>query len=83
MIPFFTRRRDRLLTYRAMREGTPAAVRRRACPACGAENTALDWSRNHQVCPRCGRREGEGLSVEKLRELRKKFPGMPRFVGLE
>ncbi len=36
-----------------------------------------------EVCPRCGRREGEGLSVEKLRELRKKFPGMPRFVGLE
>lgn len=54
MIPFFTSRRDRLLAYRAMREGTPAAVRRRACPACGAENTALDWSRNGQVCPRCG-----------------------------
>ena len=33
MIPFFTSRRDRLLAYRAMREGTPAAVRRRACPA--------------------------------------------------
>ena len=36
-----------------------------------------------EVCPRCGRRDGEGVSVEKLRELRKKFPGMPQFVGLE
>ena len=36
-----------------------------------------------EVCPRCGRRDGEGVSVEKLRELRKKYPGMPRFVGLE
>ena len=36
-----------------------------------------------EVCPRCGRRDGEGVSVEKLRELQKKYPGMPRFVGLE
>ncbi|MCI8652394.1 MAG: anaerobic ribonucleoside triphosphate reductase [Angelakisella sp.] len=36
-----------------------------------------------EVCPRCGRREGEGVPLEKLRELRKKFPGMPTFIGLE
>ena len=36
-----------------------------------------------EVCPRCGRREGEGVSVEKLLELRKKFPNMPQFKGLE
>ena len=36
-----------------------------------------------EVCPRCGRREGEGVPIEKLRELRKQFPGMPNFYGLE
>ena len=37
----------------------------------------------NEVCPRCGRREGEEVSVEKLLELRKKYPNMPHFVGLE
>ena len=46
-------------------------------PVCGYTGVIGD------VCPRCGRREGEGVSVEKLRELRKKFPSMPQFVGLE
>ena len=46
-------------------------------PVCGYTGVIDD------VCPRCGRREGEGVSVEKLRELRKKFPSMPQFVGLE
>ena len=46
-------------------------------PVCGYTGVIDD------VCPRCGRREGEGVSVEKLRELRKKYPSMPRFVGLE
>ncbi|MBQ7738608.1 MAG: anaerobic ribonucleoside triphosphate reductase [Desulfovibrionaceae bacterium] len=32
-----------------------------------------------EVCPRCGRREGEGLSPSKMYELRKKFPHMPRW----
>ncbi len=36
-----------------------------------------------EVCPRCGRREGEGVSVEKLLELRKKFPNMPHFKGID
>jgi len=30
-----------------------------------------------EVCPRCGRREGEGVSIEKLNELRKKYPDVP------
>ena len=46
-------------------------------PICGYTGIIDD------VCPRCGRREGEGVPLEKLRELRKKFPGMPKFVGLE
>ena len=54
MNPFFTRRRDRLLTYQAMREGRITSARRRACPGCGAESSALEWSRGRQVCPRCG-----------------------------
>ena len=51
---FFTQRRDRLLTYQAMREGRVTSTRRQACPDCGAESSALEWSRNKQVCPRCG-----------------------------
>ena len=46
-------------------------------PVCGYTGVIGD------VCPRCGRREGEGVSIEKLRELRKKYPSMPRVVGLE
>ena len=30
-----------------------------------------------EVCPRCGRREGEEISVEKLEELRKIYPNIP------
>lgn len=51
---FFTQRRDRLLTYQAMREGKVTADRRSPCPVCEGESSALDWSRNRQVCPRCG-----------------------------
>ena len=54
MNSFFARRRDRLLTYQAMREGKVAAGRRLACKKCGAESAALDWSRGDQVCPKCG-----------------------------
>ena len=53
MNPFFSQRRDRLLTYQAMREGRITATRRKACPECGEESTAAEWSRNRQVCPRC------------------------------
>ncbi|MBO4992247.1 MAG: anaerobic ribonucleoside triphosphate reductase [Firmicutes bacterium] len=46
-------------------------------PVCGYTGVIDD------VCPRCGRREGEGVSVEKLKELRKKYPNMPHFCGCE
>lgn len=36
-----------------------------------------------EVCPRCGRRDGEAVSEERLAELRKKYPSMPVFQGLE
>lgn len=40
-------------------------------PLCGYTGVIND------VCPRCGRRDGEGIKVEKLRELRCRFPNMP------
>ena len=43
-------------------------------PICGYTGVIGD------VCPRCGRREGESVPLEKLRELRKKFPNVPNFV---
>lgn len=42
-------------------------------PVCGYTGIIND------VCPRCGRHEGESVPLEKLRELRKKYPGMPHF----
>lgn len=32
-----------------------------------------------EVCPRCGRREGEAVSLERLNELRKKYPSVPHY----
>lgn len=46
-------------------------------PVCGYTGIIKD------VCPRCGRRDGEEVSVEKLKELRKQFPNMPHFCGCE
>ena len=40
-------------------------------PVCGFVGTIND------VCPRCGRREGEGVSMEVLKKLRHKHPNMP------
>ena len=40
-------------------------------PVCGYTGVIDD------VCPRCGRREGEALSVERLNELRMKYPSVP------
>lgn len=53
MNPFFTRRRDHLLTYQAMREGK-TDTRRMACERCGSESSALEWERALRVCPKCG-----------------------------
>lgn len=46
-------------------------------PACGYVGV-ID-----EVCPRCGRREGEAISDEKLEELRRLYPNMPQFYGIE
>ncbi len=35
------------------------------------------------VCPRCGRREGEQIPFERVEELRRKYPQMPAFQGIE
>jgi len=42
-------------------------------PVCGYTGVIGD------VCPRCGRRTGESVSVEKLKELQKKYPGVPNY----
>lgn len=46
-------------------------------PVCGYVGVIGD------VCPRCGRHEGEALSEEKLRELRRLYPSIPTFCGCE
>ncbi len=33
-----------------------------------------------EICPRCGRREGEAVPVEKLRKLRRKYPDTPLYA---
>ena len=43
-------------------------------PLCGYNGVIND------VCPRCGRREGEGISFEKWKELQKKYPDVPAFL---
>ena len=35
------------------------------------------------VCPRCGRREGEEIPPERVEELKRKYPQMPAFQGIE
>ena len=40
-------------------------------PVCGYNGVIND------VCPRCGRREGEGISLDKLRQLQKSYPNVP------
>ena len=46
-------------------------------PVCGYVGVIGD------VCPRCGRREGEQLAPEKVEELRRLYPQMPAFQGIE
>ena len=36
-----------------------------------------------EVCPRCGRREGEAVSPERIKELRKLYPGTFSYCGCE
>ena len=42
-------------------------------PLCGYVGVIND------CCPRCGRKEGEGVSPELLDELRKKYPHIPQW----
>ena len=35
------------------------------------------------VCPRCGRREGEMIPAERMEEMKKMYPEMPAFQGIE
>ena len=35
------------------------------------------------VCPRCGRREGEQIAPERIEELKRMYPQMPAFQGIE
>ena len=46
-------------------------------PVCGYVGIIGD------VCPRCGRREGEEIPFERVEELRKMYPEMPAFQGIE
>ncbi len=46
-------------------------------PVCGYVGVIGD------VCPRCGRHEGEALSPERIRELRKMYPEVTQFYGYE
>ena len=46
-------------------------------PVCGYVGVIGD------VCPRCGRREGEAVPPEKIAELKKMYPEMPAFQGIE
>jgi len=45
-------------------------------PVCGYVGVIGD------VCPRCGRREGEEISPERAEELRRMYPEMPAFQGI-
>jgi len=46
-------------------------------PVCGYVGIIGD------VCPRCGRREGEEIPFERIQELRRLYPEMPAFQGIE
>ncbi len=46
-------------------------------PVCGYVGVIGD------ACPRCGRREGEQIPAERVDELRKLYPQMPAFQGIQ
>ena len=46
-------------------------------PVCGYTGVIND------VCPRCGRRDGEAVSVAYLKELRRKYPNVPVYTDEE
>ncbi len=46
-------------------------------PVCGYTGIIGD------VCPRCGRRDGEEVPIERLMELQKAHPGMPKYYNFK
>ena len=50
------------------------------CEKCNHIVYTDDVIEHHHVCPRCGRREGESISLERLNELRKKYPDVPVYL---
>ena len=44
---------------------------------------AAMWASIGDVCPRCGRKEGEAIPPERIAELKKMYPEMPAFQGIE
>ena len=46
-------------------------------PVCGYVGIIGD------VCPRCGRREGEEIPADRVAELKRLYPQMPAFQGIE
>ena len=54
-----------------------SAARKTRDPICGYVGVI------GEVCPRCGRREGEALSKERIDELRKQYPEITTFCGCE
>lgn len=46
-------------------------------PVCGYVGVIGD------VCPRCGRKEGQVIPPERVAELKKMYPEMPAFQGIE
>ncbi len=46
-------------------------------PVCGYVGIIDD------VCPRCGRREGEAIPADRIAELRKKYPQIKKFIGYQ
>ncbi len=37
----------------------------------------------HDVCPRCGRKDGEEIPMERLEELKRQYPCITEFAGIE
>ena len=46
-------------------------------PVCGYVGIIGD------TCPRCGRHEGEQIPEDRIEELRRLYPQMPAFQGIE
>ncbi len=51
---YFVARRDRILTYQAMRNGELSLSRKEECPSCREQFTVQKWEETEQVCPGCG-----------------------------